>query len=119
MTKVRRLRLGIVAGILLLAAAACGTSEDETVCVRAHGALVCGDTKQGSVTVRAEGLRPGSSLKIEAADVDAQTYAVGPDGRPEATINFIGGEGSGPLVLKVAGTAADGSPVEGDIAIGG
>lgn len=113
MDKAIRLLL-IVAGVVL--AGACGSSDEaSTACLRAHGAEVCAESGEGTVLIVAEGWLPGSDLRLDRSGSAPQVLEVGDDGRPVGTTGFVGGVASGPLVIAVSGTAADGSRVDGQI----
>ncbi len=114
----RILRLLVVAAAVGLAGG-CGSSEKgSTSCVRAHDAEVCGQSSEGSVEISAQGLLPGSDLLLDPDWMDPQVVVVGDDGRPVGATGFLGGAGSGPRVIAVSGTAADGSEISGEI-VGG
>jgi hypothetical protein len=112
----RILRLLVIAAAAGLIAAGCGASDEgSTSCVRANDAEVCGQSSKGSVRISAQGLLPGSDLLLDPAGMDPQVLEVGDDGRPVGATGFLGGAGSGPLVIAVSGTAADGSEISGEI----
>ena len=108
-------------GVLLVMAAGalvggCGSSDDTSEsCLRAHDAEVCAEGGEGSVRISADGFLPGSDLLLDPGGSDPQVHEIGDDGRPSGAIGFLGGTGSGPLVIGVTGTAADGSEVDGEI----
>lgn len=106
-------------GTLLLVGAACGTSNDEVGCVRGQEAEICAVEDEGSVSIRAERLRPGSLLTVGTGNGQDQTATITPEGRPEPAISFVGGKDAGPLVLNVAGIAANGSALAGQIRLRG
>ena len=114
-------RLDRILRLLVVAAAVgsfggCGSSDEgSTSCVRAHDAEVCGQSSKGSVRISAQGLLPGSDLILDPDGMDPQVLEVGDDGRPVGATGFLGGAGSGRLVIAVSGTAADGSEISGEI----
>ena len=110
------LRLLVIATAVGLVAGGCGSSdEDSTSCVRANDAEVCVRSSNGSARISAQGLLPGSDLLLDPAGMEPQVLEVGDDGRPVGATGFLGGAGSGPLVIAVSGTTADGTEISGEI----
>ena len=107
--------LWVVASLPVLAMA-CGSDDASSEsCLDAQDARICAETDGATVTIDGEGFLPGSEILLDVAGGELTVVQVGDDGRTSGATGFIGGQGAGPLVIAVSGTAASGTDVSGEI----
>lgn len=81
---------------------------------------MCAEHAGGGITITAEGFVPGSELLVEMAGFDPAVLQIEEHGRPGGVTGFLSLTAvTGPVVIAVSGTAADGRDVTSEIVSGG
>lgn len=112
MGKVAGIAAALGIGLVLTGAGACGGSE-QVSCLTAGGAAVC--VESGGNRVTARGLLPGSEIVVRNGDEPATPHKIGQDGELPGTLAFLS---FFPVTaLDVVATAADGTPLQGVLAV--